>query len=53
MNFEFYESLEKNEDFLITKPEKGNGVVILYQKRYNAIEDNTIQEIISDTFKFN
>ena len=30
------------------KPDKGNGVVILDQKLY----DNAIQEIISDTSKF-
>ena len=30
------------------KPNKRNGVVILYRKRY----DNTIQEIISDTSQF-
>ena len=33
---------------VITKPNKGNGVVIFDQKLYN----NTIQEIISDTSKF-
>ena len=32
----------------ITKPDKGNGVVILDRKLY----DNAIQEIISDTSKF-
>ena len=30
------------------KPDKGNGVVILDRKLYN----NAIEEIISDTFKF-
>ena len=30
------------------KPDKGNGVAILYQKLY----DNAIQETISDTSKF-
>ena len=38
----------KNKDIVITKPDKGNGVVILDQKLYN----NAIQEIISDTSKF-
>ena len=32
----------------MTKPGKGNGTVILVQRLYN----NTIQEIISDTSKF-
>ena len=32
----------------MTKPDKGNGVVILDRKLYN----NAIQEIISDTSKF-
>ena len=41
-------NLTKNKDIVITKPDKGNGVVILDQKRYN----NTIEEIISDTSKF-
>ena len=38
----------KNKDIVITKPDKGNGVVILYWKLYN----NAIEEIISDTSKF-
>ena len=41
-------NLRKNKDIVITKPDKGNGVVILDQKLYN----NAIEEIISDTFKF-
>ena len=41
-------NLWKNKDIIITKPDKGNGVVILDQKLY----DNTIQEIISNTSKF-
>ena len=40
------QNLRKNED--MTKPGKGNGTVILVQRLYN----NTIQEIISDTSKF-
>ena len=40
-------NLRKNKD-IITKPDKGNGVVILDRKLY----DNAIQEVISDTFKF-
>ena len=43
-----YETLEKNKDIVIMKPDKRNGVVILYQKLY----DNVVQEIISDTSKF-
>ena len=39
--------IRKNKDIIRTKPDKGNGVVILDQKLY----DRTIQEIISDTFK--
>ena len=38
----------ENKDIVITKPDKGNGVVILDQKPY----DNAIQEIISDISKF-
>ena len=41
-------NLRKNKDIVITKPDKGNGVVILDRKLYN----NAIQEIISDTSKF-
>ena len=41
-------NLRKNKDIVITKPNKGNGVVILDRKPY----DNAIQEIISDTSKF-
>ena len=41
-------SLRKNKDIIITKPDKGNGVVILNQK----LCDIAIQEIISDTSKF-
>ena len=40
-----YEALEK---ITKTKPHKGNRVAILDQKHY----DNAIQEIISDTSKF-
>ena len=36
------------KDIIITKPDKGNGVVILDRKLYNK----AIEEIISDTFKF-
>ena len=41
-------NLNKNGDIFITKPDKGNGAVILDRKLY----DNAIQEIISDTSKF-
>ena len=41
-------NLRKNKDIVITKPNKGNGVVILDQKLY----DNVIVEIISDTSTF-
>ena len=41
-------NFRKNKDIVITKPDQGNGVVILDRKLY----DNAIQEIISDTFKF-
>ena len=41
-------NLRKCEDIIITKPDKGNGVVVLHRKLY----DNAIQEIISDTSKF-
>ena len=41
------QNLRKNKDIVITKPDKGNGVVILDRKLYG----NAIQEIISDTFK--
>ena len=38
-------NLKKNKDTVITKPDKGNGAVILDQKLYN----NATEEIISDT----
>ena len=40
-------NLRKNTDIVITKPGKGNGVVILDRKLY----DNAIEEIISDSTK--
>ena len=49
MNIAFYETLEKkNKDIIITKPDIRNDAVILDRKLY----DNAIQEIISDTSKF-
>ena len=41
-------NLRKNKDIVITKLDKGNGVVILDQKLYS----NAVEEIISDTSKF-
>ena len=41
-------NLRKNKDIAITKPDKGNGVLILDRKLY----DNAIEERISDTSKF-
>ena len=41
-------NLRKDKDIVITKPDKGNGVLILDRKLYN----NAIEEIISDTSKF-
>ena len=41
-------NLRKNKDIVITKPDKGDGVVILDQKLY----DSTIEEAISDNSKF-
>ena len=41
-------NLRKDKDIVITKPDKGNGVVILDRKLY----DDAIQEIISNTSKF-
>ena len=41
-------SLRKNKDIAITKPNKGNGIVILDSKLY----DKAIEAIISDTSKF-
>ena len=43
----FLRNLRKNKDIVITKPDKGNGVVILDRKLYN----NAIEKIISDTSK--
>ena len=40
--------LKRNKDVVITKPHKGNGVVILDRKLYH----NANKEIISDTSKF-
>ena len=41
-------NLRKNKDIIITKLDKGNGVVILDRTLY----DNAIQKIISDSSKF-
>ena len=41
-------NINKNKDITITKPVKGNRVVILDRKLY----DNANQEVISDTSKF-
>ena len=41
-------NLRKNKDIVITKPDKGNGVVILDRNLYN----NAIEKVISDTSKF-
>ena len=41
-------NLRKNKDIAMTKPDKGNGVVILDRKLYN----NAMEEIISDSSKF-
>ena len=41
-------NLRWNKDIFITKPDKGNGVVIFDRELYN----NAIQEIISKTSKF-
>ena len=40
-------NLRKNKDIVVTRPDKGNGLVILDRKLY----DNAIEEIISDTSK--
>ena len=42
------QKLRRNKDIVITKPDKGNGVIILDRKLY----DNAIEEIISDISKF-
>ena len=42
------QNLRNNKDIVVTKLEKGNGVVILDRKLYN----NAIEEMISDTSKF-
>ena len=42
------QKLRKNKNIVITKHNKGNGVVIIDRKLYN----NAIEEIISDTYKF-
>ena len=41
-------NLRKNKDIVVTKPDKGNGVVIFDRKLYN----NAIEEIISGSSKF-
>ena len=41
-------NLRKNKDIVVTKPDKGYGVVILDRKLYN----NAMEEIISDSSKF-
>ena len=42
------QNVRENKDNVITKPDEGNGVVILDRKHYN----NAIEKIISDTPKF-
>ena len=42
------QNVRKNKDIVITKPDKGNGAVILDRK----LDNNAIEEIISDTSKF-
>ena len=42
------QNIRKNKDIVITKPDKGNGVVIFDRKLYS----NAIEDIISDTSKF-
>ena len=49
VNIASYGTLKKNKYIVITKPNKGNGVVILDRKLY----DNAIQEIISKFEKLN
>ena len=41
-------NLRKNKDIVITKPDKGNGVLILDRRLHN----NAIEEILLDTSKF-
>ena len=41
-------NFRKNKDIVITKPDKGNGVVILDRK----LDNNLMEEIISDRPKF-
>ena len=48
VNIASYETVEKNKDIVIMKPNKGNGVVILDRKLYY----NAIQELIAGTSKF-
>ena len=48
VNIASYETFRKNKDIVMTKPDKGNRVVILDRKLYTK----TIEEIISDTCKF-
>ena len=42
------QKLRKNKNIVLTKLDKGNGVVILYWKLYN----NSVQEIVSDASEF-
>ena len=42
------QNLRKNKDIVITKPDKGNGVVMFDRKLYNK----AIEKIISDISKF-
>ena len=45
---ECHQHQHQHLDIVVTKPDKGNGVVILDRKLYN----NAIEEIISDSSKF-
>jgi len=46
--FQAIESLRMNEDIIITKPDKGSGVVILNKNEYN----DKMMTILNDTTKF-
>ena len=46
--FQAIESLRMNEEIIITKPDKGSGVVILNKNEYN----NKMMTILNDTTKF-
>ena len=48
VKYKILKNLRKKQDIIITKPDKGNGVIILNRKDYN----NMMHELLCDVSKF-